>query len=89
MASQDIDPTAYGLTPGDVARAAWWIDGHGLKHAGHRAVAQALRASHGRWPAAGRALLTPPLSWAARAGYALVARLRHRLPGSQRATCRR
>lgn len=49
---------------------------------GHLAVARALATGGPVWRLVGRLLQHPWLSWAARAGYALVARNRHRLPGS-------
>lgn len=54
---------------------------------GHLAVGRALATGGPGWRLAGRLLLHPPVSWLARAGYALVARNRYRLPGST-AACR-
>jgi hypothetical protein len=54
----------------------------GGPRAGHRAIGWALRACRFPWPLVGALLLVPPLSWLAALGYALVVRLRHRLPGS-------
>ena len=68
------------LSGHDFARSAWWADGARVE-GGYRAVAYALRATHGPWALAGRVLLVPPVSWAAAPGYRLVARYRHRLPG--------
>ncbi len=76
----DLD--AVGLTPDDVAAAAWWLDDDGTRLRGHRAVARALVAAGGAWAVVGHLLAVPPLSWAAAAVYALVARHRHRLPGA-------
>ena len=69
-----------GLTMDDVTRSVWWVDA-GRVEGGSRAGARALVATHGAWSTAGRILLVPPLSWVAPAGYRLVARYRHRLPG--------
>ena len=66
------------LAPTDVESAAWWIDGNGVKHSGHRAVAASLRAIGGRWGAVGRLLSVPPVSWLAQAVYSVVAANRRR-----------
>jgi predicted DCC family thiol-disulfide oxidoreductase YuxK len=54
---------------------------------GHVAVGRALATGGRGWRLAGWLLRHPPVSWPARAGYALVARHRHLLPGST-AACR-
>ena len=54
---------------------------------GHIAIGRALSAGGPGWQLAGWLLLHPPVSWLARPAYALVARNRHRLPGST-AACR-
>lgn len=79
---QSLDLRSLGLTPVDVASAAWWIDADGGKRRGHLAMAAALGRIGGRWAVVGRLLATPPVSWLARPVYALVARYRHRMPGS-------
>jgi predicted DCC family thiol-disulfide oxidoreductase YuxK len=71
----------YGLTISDVTSQVWWIDEDGRRGA-NRAVSAALRHSIGRWKWAGLLLDLPPISWAARPGYFLVARYRHLLPGA-------
>ena len=76
------DLGTYGLTLEDVAAKAWWIAADGSPRGGHLAVGEALRAAGGMWGLAGRAVLTPPISWIARPVYALVARYRYRLPGA-------
>jgi len=78
---QQADLAKLGLTEAEVTEAVWWVEPGGAKVKGHRAVAAALR--HGR-PAArpvGRLLVAPLLENLAAAGYDLVARNRHRLPG--------
>lgn len=75
-----------GLTPEDLQRAAWWIDGDSGEE-GARAVARALGAASGPCALLGSILLVPPVSWVAAAVYRLVARFRHRLPGAT-PTCR-
>lgn len=80
-ASADLD--RLGLTGADVASAAWWVQPDGTRHRGHRAIAEALAASSSWvWRLAGRLLRVPPLRWLGRPVYAVVARNRHRLPGS-------
>lgn len=85
---QLLDPAAYGLTAHQVRSAAWWVGADGSLHRGHRAVAAVLSAQprHG-WRTVGWLLGHPPVSWLAAAGYAMVARFRHRLPGGS-AQCR-
>lgn len=85
---QRLDPAAYGLTGDQVRSAAWWIGVDGSPRRGHRAVAAVLAAQPGRgWRLVGRLMDHPPVAWVAAAGYALVARFRHRLPGGT-AQCR-
>lgn len=86
VASQQIDPTDYGLTDQDVASAVYWV-AHGHAYAGADAVAHALAAGDRPWSWVGRALRVPPLRWLARALYPVIARHRHRLPGAT-AACR-
>jgi predicted DCC family thiol-disulfide oxidoreductase YuxK len=76
------DLPAFGLTDRDVAAAAYWIDDEGRAHRGHLAVAETWRAIGGGWRFLGTAIRVPPLSWLAAGVYAMVARIRHRLPGS-------
>ncbi len=54
---------------------------------GHIAIGRGLSTGGPGWRLAGWLLLHPPVSWLARPAYALVARNRHRLPGST-AACR-
>ena len=54
---------------------------------GHVAIGRALASGPMPWRLAGWLLLHPPLTWLAGPAYALVARNRHRLPGST-AACR-
>ena len=78
---QQADLAGLGLTADEAAEAVWWVEPGVRKVKGHQAVAAALR--HGR-PAmrpVGRLLEAPSLARVAAAGYDLVARNRHRLPG--------
>lgn len=72
---------AVGLRAAELERYAWWIGASGRKERGHRAIGNALLSCGGLWPLVGRLLLTPPFSWLAAAGYRLVSRYRHRMPG--------
>lgn len=83
---QRADLPALGLTPEDVATSVWWIDGDG-RHRGEVAVARALVAAGRPWSVIGRLLLARAVRPLAGAGYRLVARNRHRLPGGT-AACR-
>jgi predicted DCC family thiol-disulfide oxidoreductase YuxK len=66
--------------------SVWWIDGN-HRRAGSRAIANALVATSSPWRLVGFALLSAPLSWFGEPAYRVVARHRHRLPGSTSA-CR-
>lgn len=78
------DSPSIGADPAIAARAARALvvrDAAGQEWDGADAVARLLRATP-RWSFAGRAMAWPvvrPLAWL---GYRVVARLRHRLPGS-------
>ena len=82
------DLSGYGLAEADVARFAYWIDADGRAHRGHLAVAETWRAIGGGWGVLGTLISMPPYSWVAAGVYAIVSRIRHRLPGSTPA-CRR
>src|SRR5690606_30296793 len=79
---QATSPDRYGLTFDQARETIWWIEDN-VQLDGHRAIARVLRSCHAPWPALGRALALPPMSWMASAGYGLVSRVRHRLPGMQ------
>lgn len=82
LPGQRLDVAAHGLTARDVSAAAWWIDGEGRVHRGHRAIGKALQACGRWWWLVSWACLVPPFSWVAGAAYGLIARFRHRLPGA-------
>lgn len=83
VAWQEIDDLgALGLTEAEVTSAAYWVDAYGRLDRGHRAVGRALTMMSGPIVLAGWLLLSPPVGWLAAPGYRLVARFRHRLPGS-------
>ncbi|MEU6426609.1 DCC1-like thiol-disulfide oxidoreductase family protein [Microbispora sp. NPDC046973] len=80
---QGLDLGAAGLTREEVETSVQLLGPHGLRAHGARAVALLLALQPpGAWRAAGRVMLTPPVSWLAEAGYRLVSRYRHLLPGS-------
>jgi predicted DCC family thiol-disulfide oxidoreductase YuxK len=79
--SQDVaDLAGFGLTPGDVAAASYWIDEEGRPHRGHLSFTKVLRRGGPAWRIVARVLELPGLSTLAGWAYALVARNRHRLP---------
>jgi predicted DCC family thiol-disulfide oxidoreductase YuxK len=84
---QQADLAALGLTQAQVVEKVWWIDPDGSKVSGHRAVAAALRHGAPAVRPVGRLLDAGALAPVASAGYDLVARNRHRLPGGT-AACR-
>ncbi|MEA2974478.1 MAG: hypothetical protein QOG82_2936 [Actinomycetota bacterium] len=84
---QQADLGALGLTEAEVNEKLWWVDPDGTKVSGHRAVAAALRHGSPALAHVGRLLDSEPLAPVAAAGYDLVARNRHRLPGATQA-CR-
>lgn len=80
---QATDLAPLGLTRGQAERAAWWVDGDGRLHRGHRALGQALLRCRRPWPLLARiVLLAPPLSLVSALVYALVVRVRGHLPGT-------
>ncbi len=81
VAWQQADLAALGLTEEQVTEKVWWVEPDGTKVSGHRAVAAALRHGGPAVRPVGRLLDAPSLAPVASAGYDLVARNRHRLPG--------
>jgi predicted DCC family thiol-disulfide oxidoreductase YuxK len=84
---QSLDLRSVGLTEHDVTTAAWWLEGGTPVAGGAGAVAAGLRAAGRPWRWLGRALDAGPVRPLADRVYAVVARNRHRLPGSTEA-CR-
>jgi predicted DCC family thiol-disulfide oxidoreductase YuxK len=78
---QEADLAALGLTEDQVVEKVWWVDPDGTKVSGHRAVAAALRHGAPAVRSVGRLLDADAFAPVASAGYDLVARNRHRLPG--------
>ncbi|MEV7967202.1 DUF393 domain-containing protein [Sphaerisporangium sp. NPDC088356] len=80
---QDLDLADHGLTLDEVTRSVQLLGPNGLRASGARAVALLLAVQPvAWWRVAGQIMLVPPVSWAAEAVYRVVARNRHRLPGS-------
>ncbi|MEW9530134.1 thiol-disulfide oxidoreductase DCC family protein [Microbispora sp. NPDC049125] len=78
---QFLDLDAVGLTREEVATSVRLVGPRGLHAHGARAIALMLALQpHPWWRAAGRVMLTPPVSWLAEAAYRLVARYRHLIP---------
>ncbi|MFT4083534.1 MAG: DCC1-like thiol-disulfide oxidoreductase family protein [Nocardioides sp.] len=88
---QELDLARLGLTETEVTAAAWYVDevdGRLRRRRGHQAIAAVLASSSRRTVRVlGRVLSTRAMSGPGRAAYAVVARIRHRLPGGT-ATCR-
>ncbi|HLP22987.1 MAG TPA: DUF393 domain-containing protein [Microbacteriaceae bacterium] len=79
IASQRIDPGAFGLSVRDVAERVWLVTDSG-RYGGHEAVAELLRLQpEPAWRVLGSVMRIPPISWLARLTYAVVARNRHRI----------
>lgn len=78
---QFLDLASLGLTAEQCGAAVQWVDGSGRVASGERAVIAALRHAGGAWGVVGRVLAVPGIRLLASAGYRLVARHRHRLPG--------
>jgi predicted DCC family thiol-disulfide oxidoreductase YuxK len=81
VAWQLADLDELGVTAAQAAEAVRWIEADGTVRTGHEAFAAALRTAGPIWRSVGRVLVLPGVSSLAAAGYRLVARNRHRLPG--------
>lgn len=78
---QWTDLDAVGMTTEEAAARVWLVT-PSRQYGGHLAVSALFRAQPATgWRFLGWLLITPPFSLAAAAGYAVVARYRHRLPG--------
>jgi predicted DCC family thiol-disulfide oxidoreductase YuxK len=75
-----------GLSREQANASAWWVDGRG-QFGADKAIAKALLACRAPWSWLGGALVVPPGTWLGRFLYPVIARHRHRLPGST-AACR-
>lgn len=78
----------YGLSEHDVTHYAWYVTRR-RRFGGHLAFSAILRSQpRATLRFVGWLLATPPWSWFAAAGYALIARYRHVLPGGTPACAR-
>jgi predicted DCC family thiol-disulfide oxidoreductase YuxK len=78
---QWTDLAAFGLVEEQARSKVWFVSG-GRRYGGAAAVAAVLRAQpHAGLRVLGWLATVPPWSWAAEAGYRVVARYRYRLPG--------
>ncbi|WP_186526173.1 thiol-disulfide oxidoreductase DCC family protein [Leekyejoonella antrihumi] len=78
---QELDLTAYGLTDKECTAAAQFIDARGRAHAGHLAIAAALRRGAAPWPPLGALLAAPGVRQPSKWIYAWVAAHRYAMPG--------
>lgn len=78
---QDLDLTAYGLTPQQCDAAVQWVGADGRVASAQDAIAAALRASRLPFRPVGALLLVPGVNALGGVVYRWVAANRHRLPG--------
>lgn len=81
VAWQLADLDELGITPAEADEAVCWVGADGALRTGHEAIAAVLGTAGPAWRIAGRAIVLPGVSPLAAAGYRLIARNRHRLPG--------
>ncbi|MFF9868046.1 thiol-disulfide oxidoreductase DCC family protein [Streptomyces sp. NPDC013953] len=81
VARQFADLPALGVTPERAAHEALWVTPVGRVYGGAQAVAKILLYTGRGWAPLGALLMLPPVRWAARVVYRLVANNRHRMPG--------
>jgi predicted DCC family thiol-disulfide oxidoreductase YuxK len=80
--AQTVDLARYGITEVQAAAALQHVDESGRVTSGAAAVAQLLRRGRRPWRVAGMVMAAPGVIGVAEAVYRLVARNRHRLPGT-------
>ncbi|MBB4710275.1 putative DCC family thiol-disulfide oxidoreductase YuxK [Streptomyces luteogriseus] len=81
VAWQRADLASLGVTAERAHHEVLWVTPTGRVYGGAQAVAKILLSAGGVWSVVGAVLSLPPLRWAARAVYRLVADNRGRLPG--------
>lgn len=79
---QSLDLEAFGITSQECERAAQYVRRDGRVFAGELAFAEALIEHGGRWGRVGRLMRAPGVRQLGGVVYRLIARNRHRLPGS-------
>jgi predicted DCC family thiol-disulfide oxidoreductase YuxK len=78
---QFTDLAGIGTSPERARREVLWLGVDGSLYGGADAVSHWLRHAGGAWGRLGRAIALPGIRLVAVAGYRLIARNRHRLPG--------
>lgn len=81
VAWQLADLERLGIDAAQADEAVCWVGADGELRTGHEAIAAVLGTAGPAWRVAGRAIVLPGVSVLAAAGYRLIARNRHRLPG--------
>lgn len=79
---QLADLPSLGVTADQARREVLWIGRDGRIRGGAQAFASVLLAAGGLWRVAGAVLRFPLMRWPAHLAYRLIARNRHRLPGT-------
>lgn len=79
---QETDLEALGVDERRAAREMLWVRADGRVTGGAAAFADLFRHLGGRWRPVGALLRTPPTRWLATGLYRIIARNRHRMPGS-------
>ncbi|MFZ4516032.1 MAG: thiol-disulfide oxidoreductase DCC family protein [Acidimicrobiia bacterium] len=72
----------WQLTEAEVRTASYWINADGHVFRGSAGIARVLGICGQPWAAVGFAMRIPGITWIAAVGYRIVARNRHRFPGS-------
>ncbi len=78
---QFADLAAIGTSPDRAQREVLWVDVDGEVSGGAQAFSRWLRYAGGVWGVAGSIIALPGIARLAAAGYRLIARNRHRMPG--------
>jgi predicted DCC family thiol-disulfide oxidoreductase YuxK len=79
---QAVDLSPYGVSGAEAERSVLWVEPSGRVSHGAEATARLLVSAGGPWALLGRLGLAPPFAWAAACAYAVVSRVRGRLPGT-------
>lgn len=80
---QQIDDLSlYGLSIEDVTSRVYFIDNKGKPFGGAKGVFKSMKQMNKAWVLLGSLLLTPGVSVVANPVYRVIARNRHKLPGS-------
>jgi predicted DCC family thiol-disulfide oxidoreductase YuxK len=82
VAYQVIDPTDFGLSITQCQTSLQFVSANRISYVAHNAVARMLLTAKFPWFIFGRLMLMPGVNKIMSYGYKLVAKNRHRLPGS-------